>query len=196
MRVKLLIAISIMLVGCAAKPQEVKQPVQMTDIMIKTQGLIESRKIKQLADGNEQVDSKIVQGISKAIEKDGAKLEVKAGVLILWLPERLVFEFDDSSVEQQKTIQALASFMQIESNLMLRIIGHTDAVGDDGYNHKLGMRRAAAVAKQLIGAGVPAEKLILSSKGSEMLKVLTSDREVKNRRVELLLPSSGINTGL
>lgn len=200
MKVKLLMAVSIMMVGCATKEVESLREVPMVDIVSRTQALLaQKQNAKNREEGKTRVavnearlkaqDKAMLNDLGARLAVNGAKLEVKDGELVLWLPERIVFSFDDEEVKQYKTIQALAAFMLARGDGFLRITGHTDAVGNDDYNKRLGMRRAAGVAKQLIEAGVPAEDIIMVSQGADQPRVQTQEREALNRRSDLFFPS-------
>ncbi|NBO70383.1 hypothetical protein EBV26_07855 [bacterium] len=72
----------------------------------------------------------------------------------------------------------------------LAIIGHTDEVGSNAYNMRLGQRRADFIVQQLVKLGVPATMLKTESKGEESLlnKRISESTESFNkrcRRVEL-----------
>lgn len=67
----------------------------------------------------------------------------------------------------------------------VEITGHTDATGDEAFNHQLGQERADAVAAFLRGAGVPALALLAESAGESALRVPTDKPEPRNRRVEI-----------
>jgi outer membrane protein OmpA-like peptidoglycan-associated protein len=72
----------------------------------------------------------------------------------------------------------------------IRIEGHTNEIGTDGYNLNLSKRRAAAVRKYLVELGVPARKLAAEGYGKRRPKVTAKSgvskdmRLVLNRRVE------------
>jgi outer membrane protein OmpA-like peptidoglycan-associated protein len=67
------------------------------------------------------------------------------------------------------------------------IIGHTDTMGDDGYNERLGMLRAYSIASLLQKNGLRALELTVTSHGKRNLLVPTADNvdEPRNRRVEV-----------
>lgn len=67
----------------------------------------------------------------------------------------------------------------------VEITGHTDAVGEEAYNDRLGGQRAQAVADFLRALKVPAAALHASSAGEGSLLVQTSKPEPRNRRVEV-----------
>jgi outer membrane protein OmpA-like peptidoglycan-associated protein len=69
----------------------------------------------------------------------------------------------------------------------ITVIGHTDTVGNDGFNDKLSLERAQAVREILVGMGVPAANITAAGRGKRELLVPTADNvnEPRNRRVEL-----------
>ena len=72
----------------------------------------------------------------------------------------------------------------------LSIVGHTDQVGSNEYNMKLGQRRADFIVQQLVKLGVPAKMLKAESQGEEaLLKIRPFENEdiynKRCRRVEL-----------
>ena len=72
----------------------------------------------------------------------------------------------------------------------LSIIGHTDQVGSNEYNMKLGQRRSDFIVQQLVKLGVPAKMLRAESQGEEALQNIRpfENEDIYNkrcRRVEL-----------
>ena len=67
------------------------------------------------------------------------------------------------------------------------VVGHTDTTGDPKTNFGLGMERATRVRTLLIGAGVDAALIDVSSLGESDPRVPTADNilEPRNRRVEI-----------
>jgi outer membrane protein OmpA-like peptidoglycan-associated protein len=67
------------------------------------------------------------------------------------------------------------------------VVGHTDTTGDVKSNYALGLDRANRVRTLLIGAGVDAALIDVSSLGETDLRVCTADNvlEARNRRVEI-----------
>ncbi len=65
------------------------------------------------------------------------------------------------------------------------IAGHTDASGDAAYNRRLSGRRADAVRRRLIDAGVAAERLDARGFGEDELLDPTHPGAAANRRVEI-----------
>ena len=71
----------------------------------------------------------------------------------------------------------------------ISVNGYTDTSGTPEYNRGLSMRRAQAVAAQLIADGVPKAEIAIMGYGQTHLLVPTGPgvREPQNRRVEIIL---------
>lgn len=68
----------------------------------------------------------------------------------------------------------------------ISIVGHTDTVGSDEENARLGLTRARSVAGLIDSAKLPTVKISIESHGEKNLLVATPDNtaEPRNRRVE------------
>jgi OOP family OmpA-OmpF porin len=66
-------------------------------------------------------------------------------------------------------------------------VGHTDAVGTDGYNQKLSVKRSEAVKAYLVSKGIEKNRVYTEGKGEKqpVADNKTSDGRAKNRRVEV-----------
>ena len=71
----------------------------------------------------------------------------------------------------------------------IEVTGHTDTSGSAQYNQGLSVRRANAVAAELVRLGVPRNEISARGVGESQLLVPTPDntREPQNRRVEIVL---------
>jgi hypothetical protein len=72
----------------------------------------------------------------------------------------------------------------------IRITGHTDGVGKEDDNQRLGQRRADSAQAFLVTHGIPSEAIRTQSAGATQLLVNTKNAEPKNRRVEILFETS------
>jgi len=100
------------------------------------------------------------------------------------------FEYDSSVIKtgEQANVEAVASFMK-SNDVGLRVDGHCDERGTEGYNDALGERRASALREALIGLGVNANLVITRSMG-ERAPVSTGHDEsayAQNRRGEFIV---------
>ena len=79
--------------------------------------------------------------------------------------------------------------MDEEPARYLDIAGHTDAVGTQAYNQKLGMERARAVQAWFESQGLAPERMKVSSKGETepIAENATQKGRADNRRAEITL---------
>lgn len=87
--------------------------------------------------------------------------------------------------ELRKTAQQIIKLLKRYPRSIIRVIGHTDTVGEAERNQSLGSDRAAAVQTVLVGEGVPSQQLEVTSKGETAPAISTTDNqpEGRNRRV-------------
>ena len=66
-------------------------------------------------------------------------------------------------------------------------VGHTDAVGSDGYNQKLSIKRSEAVKAYLVSKGIEKSRVYTEGKGEKqpVADNKTKEGRSKNRRVEI-----------
>lgn len=67
------------------------------------------------------------------------------------------------------------------------VTGHSDTVGNLGYNDKLSLARAERLREMMIELGIPPERIKATGRGKRELLVPTEDNvsEPRNRRVEI-----------
>jgi OOP family OmpA-OmpF porin len=100
-----------------------------------------------------------------------------------------LFDFDKSVIKPSGK-EALDGMLHKIDGITLEVVivvGHTDSVGTDAYNMKLGQRRANAVKAYLVSKGIPAHRIYTESKGEKqpVADNKTSAGRAKNRRVEV-----------
>jgi OOP family OmpA-OmpF porin len=98
-----------------------------------------------------------------------------------------LFDFDRSVVkpEGQAALNQLVAKLRTVTVEVVIAVGHTDSVGTDNYNLKLGMRRAEAVKQYLTSQGVEAARVYTDSKGESqpIASNKTLQGRSENRRV-------------
>ncbi len=101
------------------------------------------------------------------------------------------FDWDKASLTPRATqiIAQAASDSKTQSTTTLSVSGYTDTSGTPVYNQGLSLRRAKAVAGQLVTDGVPSSEIEIHAYGETHLLVPTGPnvREPQNRRVEIVL---------
>ena len=101
-----------------------------------------------------------------------------------------LFDFDKSVIkpEGRQMLDGLIGKINKEFNLEVVIaVGHTDSIGTDAYNQKLGLRRAEAVKAYLVSRGIEKNRVYTESKGERqpVADNKTAQGRAKNRRVEI-----------
>ncbi len=95
------------------------------------------------------------------------------------------FAFNSSQLDAaaQTTLREQAQWIRQFPEVRFRVYGHTDAVGSNGYNKRLGMRRARAVVSYLSTQGISRKRLeAVVSYGESQPLIVTQGRERRNRR--------------
>lgn len=95
------------------------------------------------------------------------------------------FDFGSAtlSAEAHAILRTQADWMKQFPELRYTIYGHTDAVGSDASNQRLGLRRAQAVRRYLVSLGVPHRSILaVVSRGERQPLIVSEGREPANRR--------------
>lgn len=87
------------------------------------------------------------------------------------------------------SLRALAGYLEIAGASAVRIEGHTDAQGEARANQELSERRAAAVRRVLVDAGLPSARIQSTGRGAAepVADNATAAGRAKNRRVEIVV---------
>lgn len=105
--------------------------------------------------------------------------------------EHILFEFDQAVLleSSKPSLDELVNYLQINQELNLEVIGHTDAVGTKEYNLKLSRSRANAIKAYLVEQGINASRVRPMGLGNEYPLVKNDSEENRqlNRRVEIKL---------
>ena len=109
------------------------------------------------------------------------------------MPKNLLiyFEFNGSKFKPDpqidNSVSEFKAWLEKYPQSMLSVTGHTDLVGADEYNYKLGLRRAQVVGVYLEKQGVITNRMNIDSKGSAepAADYLTAEGRATNRRTEI-----------
>lgn len=101
------------------------------------------------------------------------------------VPAMVTFGFNSAQLDAnaQAVLRKQADWIRQFPEIRFRVYGHTDAVGSNAYNKRLGLRRARAVVGFLTSQGISRSRLeAVASFGETQPLVVTQGRERRNRR--------------
>jgi peptidoglycan-associated lipoprotein len=104
--------------------------------------------------------------------------------------QSVYFDFDESAVKPafKDDIQKQAAFMKAHKNEIVTLEGNCDERGSAEYNLALGQRRADAVKKLLLVAGIRHGQIKAASEGKEKPRLACHEEKCwkENRRVDFV----------
>ncbi len=101
------------------------------------------------------------------------------------VPDTINFAFNSAELsdEARAILSKQAGFIRQFPEVRFRVFGHTDKVGSNSYNQRLGLRRAQAAVSYLSSLGISRSRLeAVVSYGETQPIIQTQDPEVRNRR--------------
>jgi OOP family OmpA-OmpF porin len=137
-----------------------------------------------------RVQATFVPPVPAAVVVPASKPEaVKPVVVKQTYQAETLFDFDKSVIkpEGKKVLDELVTKLNNINLEVVIAVGHTDSIGSDSYNMKLGDRRANAVKAYLISKGIEKSRVYTESKGERqpVADNKTAQGRAKNRRVEI-----------
>ncbi|MFQ5438497.1 MAG: OmpA family protein [Paracoccaceae bacterium] len=111
--------------------------------------------------------------------------------LVVTLPEAITFETDSSELRAslRGDLLVLAENLNEFPKTTVDIVGHTDNVGDAGYNQQLSAQRAESVYLILLDGSVERARMRAIGRGENEPRAsnLTKKGRAQNRRVEIII---------
>ena len=112
--------------------------------------------------------------------------------LSMTVPGELLFAVNSERIEPAafEALASVAKLVDLYEERDVLIVGHTDAVGDAGYNQQLSERRAELVKKFFVeNFEISEERLRIEGKGEQdpITSNATADGRNTNRRVEVVI---------
>jgi outer membrane protein OmpA-like peptidoglycan-associated protein len=178
------IAVGAMSLGGCATKDFVNQQVSAEDAKVQTN---QARTDQHLA----KLDQDTQDALNRATEA-GKLAQGKFLYSMVLSDDSVKFKADSAklSPEAQQRLQAFAEQLKTDNrNVYLEIQGHTDSVGSDAVNQKLGEERAEAVRLFLNEQGVPLNRMNTISYGEKDPANPGKNRAARaqNRRVVLVV---------
>jgi outer membrane protein OmpA-like peptidoglycan-associated protein len=118
-------------------------------------------------------------------------LDIQKDVIRLKPGMKILFATDSDKIadESNPILDEVASVMDQNQRIRIRVEGHTDSQGDAAHNKELSARRAAAVQKYLESKGVAGDRVESTGCGQDtpIADNSTDDGRQLNRRVEFVI---------
>jgi len=127
-------------------------------------------QIKGLCDESKTIQTEVVKP-EDVITGDILTKPVEQAPLVI--PEKLIIYFAYNKSEfnpdaaTDKFFNESKAYLDQNLQARLNITGHTDARGTDQYNQDLGYRRAQSLQRYFESKGMPADKIIIESRGEK-----------------------------
>ena len=100
-------------------------------------------------------------------------------------PDTVTFAFDSAALDAsaRAALDRQVAWLKEHEGVRMTVTGHTDLVGTDNYNQRLGLQRARAVVRYMTSKGISRSRLdAVESRGEQDPVVETQERERRNRR--------------
>ena len=141
------------------------------------------------AEGINELDMKI-DGVIVDLAEVMVLAQGKLNYAAVFTDDSIRFGFNqwDLSDETMATLDGLADkLISANKNVYIEILGHTDSIGTDKANLKVGKYRACAVAKYLYGKGIPLHRIsfVTMGKANPVADNSTAEGRAENRRVTI-----------
>lgn len=111
--------------------------------------------------------------------------------LRLEVPSDISFAVGSAALEPRlrPVLDAFASGLERDAQLLVRVVGHTDNTGSDAVNEPLSLRRAESVRGYLEDRGIQGSRIEVAGRGARepVASNATPEDRARNRRVEVFL---------
>lgn len=86
-------------------------------------------------------------------------------------------------------MDSVETYMTLNEESTLTIVGHTDSIDTDAFNYRLGLERAKSTREYLTELGLPEERIEVASQGEQkpVAPNRTDEGRQKNRRVVFII---------
>ena len=133
----------------------------------------------------ERIENIVKKHIPEIIEKE---VVVQQPMQQKWILVGVNFDFNKASLKSESypVLFHAVQVLLMNPDMRVEIQGHTDNIGSDDYNMKLGQKRAQTVKDYLVARGISADRLTTRSFGESqpIADNKTADGRSVNRRVE------------
>jgi outer membrane protein OmpA-like peptidoglycan-associated protein len=131
------------------------------------------------------------QETEPVVKEEPKNLDIQRNVIRLKPGTTILFDTNSDKLQDASfpILDEVASVMEQNGRLRVRVEGHTDNTGSADHNKDLSNRRAASVREYLVTKGIPADRLESTGCGQDVAIVAndTEDNRAMNRRVEFVI---------
>lgn len=191
------LAVAVTATGCATKDyvgqQVAAEDAKTTEKIAGVQGQVEQAQMK-LKDHDQKIaaTSKTAQ---EALDRAIAANKLAEGKFLyetVLSDDKVKFGFNKAELsdDAKAALDTFANDLKTQNkNVYIEIQGHTDNIGGDDYNYKLGESRAEATRRYLSTKGVALHRMSVISYGetAPVTDNKTKDGRAQNRRVVLVV---------
>jgi peptidoglycan-associated lipoprotein len=194
-RILIVVVIGLFVVslGCATKKQ-VRKEVDRIDTEMETiESSVEQNQVR-LKEHDSKIDD-LSRETKEAMQRAQAAEKLAQGKLLYEITltdEDVRFGFNQSELTDnaRNVLESLITQLKADNrNVFIEVQGHTDSLGTEDYNMKLGQERADAVRRYLSENGIPLHRISTISYGET--RPLTENKGKKgrstNRRVVIIV---------
>ncbi len=129
--------------------------------------------------------------VEPVVKEEPKSLDIQKNVIRLKPGIKILFATDSDKLldASYPILDEVASVMDQNQRLRIRVEGHTDTDGNEAHNQDLSTRRAASVRAYLVGKSVPEDRLesMGCGQGVPVADNKTDDGKAQNRRVEFVI---------
>jgi len=149
-------------------------PANATPVIVAFDEPVEEEIVAELEPDQSEITEEVVElAVDEAADEVAVVVEEEKPVVIAPQPVKkfviqpLFFDFDKSTLTENSVekLNNLILAMEEYPDLKLRIIGHTDDIGDESYNLRLSKSRAEAAAAYLYGKGIGKDRVSVAASG-------------------------------
>ncbi len=116
----------------------------------------------------------------------------------MYVLEHVVFPSDVHELNEEAKKELDLLFVQLgkDTSLYVTVHAHTDNAGSSDYNRELSSKRARAVAKYLLGKGLPKNRIRWVGHGGDqpIAENTSEDGKQKNRRAEFMISNGAFES--
>lgn len=157
----------------------------------------EAAQMKAEAEHMREQREKELDRMQQALNRITETRRTPMGMVVNLGEDSFLFDFDKDTLrpENREMLSRIAGVLLASHGYRLQVYGHTDDLGPATYNKDLSLRRARAVGKYLVTAGVPEDTVEVEGFGEASPRARTRSTEARqrNRRVEIGVIDTIIN---